>query len=103
MIHLHILNAPSYPRAGLVHHIFQIRLRLCIQDVTLTSHLEIVRRFLITDDMLDQPRVPGDRSLYLQLDLATPIKETEKEPRLVDRATRRQQTVVEEDSDLDRA
>jgi hypothetical protein len=89
MIHLHILNPPLYhPGTGPLHFIFQIRLRLRIQDVTLTSHLEIVRRFHITDDMLDQPRVSGER-LHLQLDRTPPIKEPEEEARFVDCAARR--------------
>lgn len=80
MINLHILNAPlDNLRPSHRKLILQIRLRLRIERVLLARHLEIVRRFSITYDMLHQLRVPGHRGFDLQLDCAAAVQEAEEE------------------------
>ena len=66
MINFHVINSPLYhTRTGQFHFIFQIRLCLCIQNIFLAGHLEVIRSLLIADNILDQTGVPSASSLDL--------------------------------------
>ena len=102
MINLHIINSPLYhTRTSHFHLVFQIWLCLCVQDIWLTGHLEVIRRLLVADNILDQIGISSASCLDLQLDCTSTIEETKEEPCFINSAPSGEEAVIKEDSDLE--
>ncbi len=100
-VNFHGLNSPA-DRCQAIHleYVFKIRLHLRIKGFRITGDLEVVRRFLVTYDLLRQFGVAGACRFDLQLYLAASIQESKEEAGLVHRTAYGQETVIHEDGAL---